>query len=48
MSKTGNNFPTEMNTTKLVQRVKKDLMWVFVSLAVALLAAVGTYMILIK
>ncbi len=48
MAKTGNNFPTEMNTSILAQRIKKDLMWVLVSLTVSFLAAVVTYMMIFK
>jgi len=48
MSKTSSNFSTEMNTTILAQRIKKDLCWVLVSLAVAFAAAGGTYMLLTK
>ncbi len=48
MSKTNNDFPREMNTTILMQRIKKDLSWVLVSLAVSFAAAAGTYMLLIK
>jgi hypothetical protein len=48
MSKTNNEFPREMNTTILMQRIKKDLIWILVSLAVSLAAAVGTYMLLTK
>ncbi|KAF1084242.1 hypothetical protein SPSYN_02646 [Sporotomaculum syntrophicum] len=48
MSKTGNDFPTEMSTSKLAQRIKKDLTWVIVSLIVSILAAAGTYMMIVK
>jgi hypothetical protein len=48
MAKTSNDFPTEMSTSLLTQRIKKDLMWVLVSLAISFLAAAGTYMMIVK
>jgi len=48
MSKTGNGYPTEMSTTVLAQRIKKDLIWIVVSLTVAFAAAAGTYLLLTK
>ncbi|AGL03118.1 hypothetical protein [Desulfoscipio gibsoniae] len=49
MDKTGNDYPKEVrDTTILAQRVRRDLTWVVVSMAVALAAAAGTYMTLTK
>lgn len=48
MAKTSNDFPTEMNTSSLIQRIKKDFMWILVSLAISFLAAAGTYMMIAK
>ncbi len=48
MSKTNNDFSREMNTTILVQRIKKDLSWILISLVVSFAAAAGTYMLLTK
>ncbi|TYO93859.1 hypothetical protein [Desulfallas thermosapovorans] len=49
MSKTGSNYPSETrNITILAQRIKKDLTWIVVSVAVALAAATGTYMAITK
>ncbi len=48
MSKTNNDFPREINNTILLQRIKKDLGWILVSLAISCAAATGTYMLLTK
>ncbi|WP_347488615.1 hypothetical protein ABDB91_15605 [Desulfoscipio sp. XC116] len=48
MSKTV-NYPTEAKDADvLTKRIKKDLTWVVISMAVAFAAAAGTYMILTK
>ncbi|SFG23472.1 hypothetical protein SAMN05660649_01073 [Desulfotomaculum arcticum] len=52
MSKTINNkpinsFPTDNRNAEIVsKRVKKDLAWVIVSVALALAAAAATYMLI--
>ncbi|MBF7081825.1 hypothetical protein IT084_02395 [Desulfallas sp. Bu1-1] len=47
MNKTGSSFPTEIKNPELViKRVKRDLIRVVVSTAVALAAAAATYMLI--
>ncbi len=49
MSRAGTSFPTESrNPEKVAARVKKDLIWVVVSVAAATAAAVVTYTLLPK
>ncbi|WP_027364917.1 hypothetical protein [Desulfotruncus alcoholivorax] len=46
-NKTINSFPTETrNAETVVKRVKKDLVWVIVSVALAFAAAAATYMLI--
>ncbi|SFQ95760.1 hypothetical protein [Desulfoscipio geothermicus] len=47
MSEMSNSMNSNVrNTQVLVRRVKKDLLWIIISMAVALTAAAGTYTIL--
>lgn len=47
VNKTGISFPTEnRNPEKLAERVKRDLIWVLVSLAAALAASIAAYALL--
>ena len=42
-----NNFPTDTrNAETVAKRVKKDLVWVIVSVAMALAAAAATYLLI--
>jgi LPS O-antigen subunit length determinant protein (WzzB/FepE family) len=49
MSEMSNNMNSNVrNTQVLVRRVKKDLLWIIISMAVAIVAAAGTYAMLAK
>ena len=42
-----NNFPTDTrNAETIAKRVRKDLVWVIISVALALAAAAATYMLI--
>lgn len=43
-----NTFQEVRNTQQLSARIKKDLVWVLFSVAAAVVAAAGTYMIITK
>lgn len=46
-NKPTNSFPTETtNPETVAKRVKKDLVWVIVSVALSLAAAAATYMLI--
>ena len=46
MTKTTTDFPQDMDPTKLMGRIKKDLVWVLVSLAAAVTGGIITQILI--